>query len=339
MLTLMNKKYPSNTSGWLWGLILLAALMAAVLISLSTGTLTISWRELGTILLHGSGQQIEQVIVWQVRLPRVLLAGLVGAALSLSGVTFQAVLRNPLADPYLLGVSGGAALGAVAALTCGWSSPVVVPLAAFVGAITSLLLVYIVAQAHTCSSHTLILAGVMIGSLAASLLLFLLWRAPADASRQAIFWLAGNLSLADPNWLSWIWIWLLGGFILLWSQSFRLDLLTQGEETAADLGLDVGKARWVLFLIAGALTACAVALAGLVGFVGLVIPHICRLLWGPSHRLLLPLAALLGGTFLIIADTIARSLYAPAEIPVGVVTALLGAPFFLYLLRNKKGQL
>jgi iron complex transport system permease protein len=339
MLNSMNKKHPTNTSSWLWGLILLFALLAAVLISLSTGTLSISFRELGAILLHGSGQQIEQVIVWQVRLPRVLLAGLVGAALSLSGVTFQAVLRNPLADPYLLGVSGGAALGAVTALTCGFHSPIVVPLAAFAGAIGSLLLVYIVAQAHTCSSHTLVLAGVMVGSLAASLLLFLLWRAPADASRQAIFWLAGNLSLADPDWLSWSWMWLLAGFILLWSQSFRLDLLTQGEETAADLGLDVGKTRWILFLLAGALTACAVALAGLVGFVGLVIPHICRLLWGPSHRRLLPLAALLGGTFLIVADTIARSLYAPTEIPVGVVTALLGAPFFLYLLRNKGGRL
>lgn len=334
----MNKATKTNKRQ-LWQLLLLASPLLAILISLSAGSLDLSWNQLLTIFLHGPGTEIEQVIIWEIRLPRALLAGLVGAALSLSGVTFQAVLRNPLADPYLLGVSGGAALGAVTALTCGFQSPIIIPLAAFIGALMALLLVYLVAQAHTCSSHTLILSGVMVGSLAAALLLFLLWRAPADATRQAIFWLAGNLSLANPDWLPWGWLWVLIGFLLLWSQSLNLDLLTQGEETAADLGLDVGKTRLILFVLAGALTACAVSLAGLVGFVGLVIPHICRLLWGPGHRLLLPFSALLGGSFLIIADAIARSLYAPAEIPVGVVTALLGAPFFLFLLRRKGGGL
>ncbi|MCF6265286.1 MAG: iron ABC transporter permease [Desulfuromusa sp.] len=334
----MNKRQKTNLRT-LGQFFLLLSPLLAILVSLSAGSLELSWNRLFSILLHGSGKEIAEVIVWQIRLPRALLAGLVGAALSLSGVTFQAVLRNPLADPYLLGVSGGAALGAVAALTCGVQSPIVIPLAAFIGALTALSLVYLVAQAHTCSSHTLILAGVMVGSLAAALLLFLLWRAPADATRQAIFWLAGNLSLADPDWLSWGWLWVVIGFLLLWSQSLNLDLLTQGEETAADLGLHVGRTRLILFALAGALTACAVALAGLVGFVGLVIPHICRLLWGPGHRLLLPFSALLGSSFLIIADAIARSLYAPAEIPVGVVTAVLGAPFFLYLLQRKGGNL
>ncbi|WP_321365908.1 iron ABC transporter permease [uncultured Desulfuromusa sp.] len=334
----MNK--PTKTKKrWPWQLLLFLSPLLAIVISLSAGSLDLSWKQLLTIFLQGPGTEIKQVIIWEIRLPRALLAGLVGAALSLSGVTFQAVLRNPLADPYLLGVSGGAALGAVAALTCGFQSPIIIPIAAFIGALGALLLVYMVAQAHTCSSHTLILSGVMVGSLAAALLLFLLWRAPADATRQAIFWLAGNLSLADPDWLSWGWLWVLIGFLLLWSQSFNLDLLTQGEETAADLGLAVGKTRLILFSLAGALTACAVSLAGLVGFVGLVIPHICRLLWGPGHRLLLPFSALLGSSFLIVADAMARSLYAPAEIPVGVVTALLGAPFFLFLLRRKGGGL
>ncbi|MEE4252589.1 MAG: iron ABC transporter permease [Desulfuromusa sp.] len=320
-------------------LLLLLSPLIAIVISLSTGSLDLSWNKLLTLFLQGPGASIEQVIIWEIRLPRALLAGLVGAALSLSGVTFQAVLRNPLADPYLLGVSGGAALGAVIALTFGFQSPIIIPVAAFIGALTALLLVYLVAQAHTCSSHTLILSGVMVGSLAAAILLFLLWRAPSDATRQAIFWLAGNLSLANPDWLAWGWLWVLIGFLLLWSQSLNLDLLTQGEETAADLGMNVGKTRLILFALAGALTACAVSMAGLVGFVGLVIPHICRLIWGPGHRLLLPFSALLGSSFLIIADAIARSLYAPAEIPVGVVTALLGAPFFLYLLRRKGGGL
>ncbi|MCW9050547.1 MAG: iron ABC transporter permease [Deltaproteobacteria bacterium] len=331
--------FSSVKTHWLWRLLLVLSPGVALFWSISSGSLDLSFQEVFSLLLQGPGEAVEQVILWQIRLPRALLAGLVGAALSLSGTTFQAVLRNPLADPYLLGVSGGAALGAVIALTFGFQSSLILPLAAFVGAIAALSLVYMVAQAHTCSSHTLILAGVMVGSLAAALLLFLLWRAPSDATRQAIFWLAGNLSLADPDWLTWGWLWVTGGFLLLWLQAPNLDLLTQGEETAETLGLDVGRTRLVLFALAGALTACAVALAGLVGFVGLVIPHICRLLWGPGHRLLLPLSALLGGSFLMISDAIARSIYAPAEIPVGVVTAIMGAPFFLYLLRRKGGGL
>ena len=330
---------PTTKRRSFWLILLVLSPLLATAISISTGSMELSWNRLATILTSGVGSEIDSIIVWQIRLPRALLAGLVGAALSLSGVTFQAVLRNPLADPYLLGVSGGAALGAVAAITCGFTTPIVIPLAAFIGALGALLLVYLVAQAHTCSSHTLILSGVMVGSLAAALLLFLLWQAPADATRQAIFWLAGNLSLANPDWLNWGWVWFIIAFVLLWAQALNLDLLTQGEETAADLGLNVGKTRLILFTLAGALTACAVAMAGLIGFVGLVIPHICRLIWGPGHRLLLPFSALLGSSFLIVADAIARSLYAPAEIPVGVVTALLGAPFFLFLLRRKGGAL
>ena len=318
----------------LWRALILVSPLPALILALSSGNLQLSWSEFFGLLSKGPGDSVAQTILWQIRLPRALLAAMVGAALSLSGVTFQAVLRNPLADPYLLGVSGGAALGAVAALTCGLQSPLLVPFAAFLGALGALLLVYLVARAHSCSSHTLILSGVMVGSLAAAILLFLLWRAPADATRQAIFWLAGNLSLADPTWVGWGWVWLVGGFLLLWPQARRLDLMTQGEETAADLGLNVARTRLLLFALAGALTACAVAMAGLVGFVGLVVPHICRIIWGPGHRLLLPVSALFGGSFLMLADALARSLYAPAEIPVGVVTALLGAPFFLYLLRR-----
>ena len=328
---------PIDRTGLLWILGLLLVPLGAITISLSAGSMDMSWPQLFHLLQQGPGSSVGQAVLWKIRIPRTLLAGLVGAALSLSGVTFQAVLRNPLADPYLLGVSGGAALGAVAALTIGINSAILVSLAAFIGALTALAIVYLVARAHTCSSHTLILSGVMVGSVAAALLLFLLWRAPTEATRQAIFWLAGNLSLADPGWLGWGWLWVLVCFILLWSQAVNLDLLTQGEETAADLGLAVGRTRLILFALAGALTACAVALAGLVGFVGLVVPHICRLLWGPAHRLLLPLAALFGACFLMVADAIARSLYAPAEMPVGVVTALLGAPFFLLLLRRRGG--
>ncbi len=331
------KQLVNNHKPWLWKIVLILFPLLAILFSLQAGSMDISLSDILHVLQHGIGDSVADTVIWKIRLPRIALAAMVGAALSLSGVTFQAVLRNPLADPYLLGVSGGAALGAVAALTLGAHSALLVSGAAFCGALLALASVYLVARAHTCSSHTLILSGVMVGSLAAALLLFLIWRAPTEATRQAIFWLAGNLSLADPRWISYGWVWVAICFVLLWCQAIHLDLLTQGEETAMDLGLNVGRTRLILFILAGALTACAVALAGLVGFVGLVIPHICRLLWGPAHRTLLPLAALFGGSFLILADALARSFYAPAEIPVGVVTALLGAPFFLYLLRRKGG--
>ncbi|TYO97702.1 iron complex transport system permease protein [Geothermobacter ehrlichii] len=328
----MNLRSPR---GWLP--LLLVALGLALLLSLVAGTRALSPAELLAVLLGRPASPTLAAIVLKIRLPRALLAALVGSALGASGSAFQAVLRNPLADPYILGVSGGAALGAVAALTLGFSSPLLLPAAAFAGAAGALLLVYWVAQAHSGSPHTLILSGVMVGSLASALLLFLLWMAPADPVRTAVFWLAGNLALADPGWLPWAALWVGAAFCALWVQCGALDLLTQGEETAADLGLEVGRARLLLFAAAGGLTAAAVAMAGLVGFVGLTVPHVARLFWGASHRLLLPASALLGAVFLLLADTLSRTLLAPAEIPVGVVTALIGAPFFLFLLRRRQG--
>lgn len=320
--------------GWLP--ILCVALFAALLLSLWAGSLSLTPAELLATLGGRPTSPTHAVIVLKIRLPRALLAALVGAALGASGGAFQAVLRNPLADPYILGVSGGAALGAVAALTLGFTTPLLLPSAAFVGAGGALLLVYWVAQAHRSSPHTLILSGVMVGSLASALLLFLLWMSPADPVRTALFWLAGNLGMVDPGWLPWAALWIGCAFCGLWRQSRALDLFTQGEEVAADLGLNVGRSRLLLFATAGALTAAAVAMAGLVGFVGLTVPHVVRLLWGASHRHLLPASALLGAAFLMAADALSRILLAPAEIPVGVVTALLGAPFFLYLLRKRE---
>lgn len=321
-----------------WLPILLVALIGSLILSLWAGSLSLSFKELFAALRGQPIEQIHSTILLQIRLPRALLAALVGAALGASGGAFQAVLRNPLADPYILGVSGGAALGAVTALTGGYNSPVILPLAAFLGACAALFLVYWVARAHRSSPHTLILSGVMVGSLASALLLFLLWRAPSDPVKTAIFWLAGNLDLVDPGWLPWLSLWIAVAFIGLWLQSRSLDLFTQGEEVAADLGLNIGRSRLLLFISSGALTAAAVAVAGLVGFVGLTVPHVVRLLWGNAHRNLLPASALLGAAFLVTADTLARTLLAPAEIPVGVMTALIGAPFFLYLLRRQGGR-
>lgn len=224
------------------------------------------------------------------------------------------------------------------ALSLGLESFWGVPLAALAGALGALSVVYLVARAHRASPYTLLLSGVMVGSFSAALLLFLLWLAPADPAETVLFWLAGDLSWADPRWLPWAAGWIGVSFLALWSQAPALDLFTQGEEAAADLGLDVGRRRLAVFAAAGALTAGAVACAGLVGFVGLVVPHAVRILWGPAHGRLLPASVLLGAAFLVGADAAARTVLAPSEIPVGVVTALVGAPFFLHLLRRGEAQ-
>ncbi|MFO7982237.1 MAG: iron ABC transporter permease [Desulfuromonadales bacterium] len=318
-----------------WIPLLLAFLGAAFFASLMAGPLDLSPARVLALLLGQEENSTAAAVVQRIRLPRALLAAMVGGSLGASGAAFQAVLRNPLADPYILGVSGGAALGAVSALALGVGS-VFMPGAAFLGALGALGTVYFVASAHRTSPHTLILAGVMVGSLATALLLFILWSAPAETVRSALFWLTGDLSAADLSWIGPAAVWGAAGLAALWFQSPALDLLTQGEETAADLGLSVGRTRLFIFAAGGALTASAVALAGLIGFVGLVVPHVVRLFWGPEHRRLIPASALLGAAFLVSADALSRTLLSPSEIPVGVITALLGAPFFLYLLRQKE---
>ena len=328
-----NVKQFSRFSWVLW---LVFALLLSLLIGLSCGTVSIPLRELLNVLFGSAsdgGVSLNSVVIHKIRLPRVLFAALVGAALSVSGASFQAVLRNPLADPYILGVSGGAALGSVVALTMGGYSALLLPTAAFCGSLLALFIVYMVARSSYGDNNTLILAGVMVGSLASALLLFLLWLAPSDSVRNAVFWLAGNLANVRADWLPWGYVFSSIAFLLLWRKARVLDLFTQGEDCAADLGLDVGRARMQVFAVAGVLVAIAVSMAGLVGFVGLVIPHVVRLLWGPGHARLLPASALAGAAFLVLADALSRTVLAPAELPVGVVTALIGAPFFLYLLR------
>lgn len=320
----------------IWLPLLVGLLGSSLIYSLSVGPLAMSFADLVAVVTGQANDPTHVTVIYKIRLPRALLAALVGACLSVSGAAFQAVLRNPLADPYILGVSGGAALGAVTAIWLGFSAALFLPAAAFLGALAALAAVYWVARAHRGSSHTLILCGVIVGSLASALLLFLLWLSPADQTRAAIFWLTGNLSMADYQLIYWVSPFVAVAFMILWCDSRSLDLFTQGEETAADLGLSIGRARMTVFAAAGAMTAAVVSVAGLIGFVGLTIPHIVRLLLGPSHYRLLPASALLGAAFLVLADAFSRQLYAPAEIPVGVVTALLGAPFFLYLLRSNR---
>ncbi|MDY0291016.1 MAG: iron ABC transporter permease [Desulfuromonadaceae bacterium] len=318
---------------YLWLPLCLLFFVIAVVAGLKYGSVALSTSELVEILLHPQDAGLKSTVVWQLRLPRVALAALVGMALAVSGTVFQAVLRNPLADPYLLGVSGGAALGAVLALTFFSIQSYAVPVFAFSGALLALFLVYLVARAHQAATHTLILAGVMVGSLCTAVLMFLLLYSPSDPMRSALFWLAGNLSRTEAGWLPYATAACVGVVLLLWGRASLLDVFTQGEDVAADLGVDIGRERLLLLAGGGLLVAIAVALAGLVGFVGLVVPHAARLLWGAGHARLIPAAAIAGAGFLVAADALARTLLAPAEVPIGVITALVGAPFFLYLLR------
>jgi len=323
--------------------VLLAVLGAAAIVALKTGQVAISWGELGRVLADPAGRagvEAPARIVLDLRLPRILLAVVVGGALGASGTAVQAVLRNPLADPYLLGLSGGAALGAVLVLVTGaaQAAPLLLPAAAFAGAVLAVVAVWRLASgAGALPPTALILSGVVVSAFCSALVMFLTSIAPAGRVQGALFWLMGSLVSPAPGILPVA----AGGAALgvgvLALSGHQLNALSLGEETAAHLGVEVGRVRAKLFLAASLATGAAVSASGLVGFVGLVVPHALRSLVGADHRLLLPASALAGAAALVLADTAARSILPPAEIPVGVVTALLGAPFFLVLLRRRGG--
>lgn len=275
-------------------------------------------------------------IILQLRLPRVILAFLVGAGLGVSGAVLQALVRNSLADPYLLGLSGGAGLGAVLAIAVAAASAWIVPVAAFVGALLAVALVYrlSVVAGKRLDPRILLLSGVVVGAFAGALMSAIIVLSPADALRNAMLWLLGGFGTA--SWQS-VLIFVGYGaapFLVLLTQSRRLDLLSLGEEPAQFLGADVERTKRIVYLSASLLTAVAVAVSGVIGFVGLVIPHAVRLLMGTLHRTLLPAVILAAGAFLVLADLLARTVVAPVDLPVGVVTALIGVPIFATLLRR-----
>lgn len=320
---------------------LLALLTGAALVaSIALGAAGLSLREVVDALL-GGGDEAARAIVVQLRLPRAALAALVGAALALSGAVFQALLRNPLAEPYVLGVSGGAAVGAVSAVVLGWAAraPWALPLAAFAGAACAIVLVFRIAAAvgRALDTRVLLLAGVVVGAFFNAIILLLLTFADVEAFRSAIFWMMGSLSGA-----SWPAALLLAAYFFpaaaaLLALARPLNLLALGEETALYLGTRVERIKWIAYLVASLLVAASVAVSGVIGFIGLIIPHAVRLVWGSDHRLLLPASLLAGAAFLLAADTLARTVAAPAELPVGVVTALVGVPVFVLLLTRRAG--
>jgi iron complex transport system permease protein len=286
--------------------------------------------------LLGGDDASAAVIVRELRLPRALLAFLVGGSLAVTGAALQALVRNPLADPYLLGLSGGAGLGAVAAIMLEFGSAWSVPVAALAGALLAIVLVYRLAivSGSVLDARILLLAGVVVGAFASSLMGAIIALSPAQQVRNAFLWILGGFDGASWQALTIFAVYAVLPLAVIYRYNRPLDLMALGEEPAQFLGADIERLKRVLYLSASLLTAAAVSVSGVIGFVGLVVPHAIRLLWGHLHRSLLPAAFLLGGTLLVLADAIARTVFAPLSLPVGVVTALIGVPVFVVLVRK-----
>lgn len=332
---------------WLvFALLLLIALTLNVMLGpvrIPAGTV---WAVIGHhlgLLPAGNWTPAQEQIVWGLRLPRALLGAVVGAGLSVAGCVMQALVRNPLADPYLLGVSSGAATGAVLALATGlfmFAGIYRVPLAAFLGALLSMVLVFSLARSRTQASPTrLVLSGVAVASLFGGLTSLITLTSPdRDLARSALNWLLGSLggaSWQDVALAAPVVVLLTAG---LTTQARSLNALAFGDETALTLGIAVTPYRRWLFVVVSLLAAVIVSVSGTIGFVGLVLPHVVRLLIEADHRAVLPLSALLGAVFLVSVDLLSRLAWAPTELPIGVITSLLGAPFFLWLLHRREAQ-
>lgn len=315
---------------------LLALLLAVVAVSgVALGTIAIAPRDV-IAALGGHGDPLTRSVVRDLRLPRVALAALVGAGLAMSGTALQATLRNPLAEPYLLGVSGGAAVGAVLAVVAGATAAGVVPLAAFGGAVVAVIVALMVARAAggRADGRVLLMAGVVVGAFANAAIMVVLANAPPNALRNATWWMMGSVAGAEWPAVRALAVYVAIGAGVLWSNARDVDVLTLGDEPAAALGVRVERTTRLVYLVSALLAAATVSAAGLVGFVGLVVPHLARATGLRGHRALLAAAALLGATLVIAADVLARVTMPPAELPLGAVTALIGVPFFLTRLRS-----
>jgi iron complex transport system permease protein len=288
--------------------------------------------------IAGRGDPTTITIVRELRMPRALQAALAGAALAVSGATFQALLRNPLAEPYILGVSSGAAAGAVFTVVTGLSLRFIwaLPVAAFAGAVGSMLLVFRIAFSvgRTLDTRVLLLAGVVVSAFLVAVIWLVLTFADTESVRSAIFWMMGSHANASWRSVGILAVCLVPALAILFSLARALNLLAIGEPTAAYLGTSVERTKLVAFGTATLLTAASVSVSGTIGFVGLVVPHAVRLIWGSDNRALLPCSALAGASFLVAADTLSRALAGTNELPIGIVTALIGVPCFVWLLRR-----
>jgi iron complex transport system permease protein len=342
-----------TNSRWMATLGVLSLTAIAVgLICLHFGAQPIAYGEVlrvlfDTVSLKDSTDEtsdIAKTILLQVRLPRILLGFLVGCSLASVGVALQALLRNPLADPYVLGVSSGAALGAAVGILFGvgttFLAETALPACGFVGGLVALAVIYRMAATYgQLPIHSLLLTGVILNAIFSALIMFITSILDPNRSYGMMAWLMGTLTAPTYGSLVGLMIYLSIGLFLLFSQMRVLNILALGEESARTLGIDTEQAKRFLFVLTALVTGAVVSVSGMIGFIGMVVPHAVRLVIGADHRLLLPASALVGGTFLMGADTVARTLIAPTEIPVGIITALAGGPFFVYLLLWRKDRL
>jgi len=313
---------------WLIFIVLLTMLAGVCVFSLFAGAVRVPFT-----------QMLQSGII-RLRLARIILAIVAGIGLSVAGVIFQALLRNPLAEPYVLGVSSGAGLGAALAIILGASvlSTWTLPAMAFAGAIGTILLVYTLARraGGVVPVHTLLLSGVIVSAVFGSILMFIVSVCPSENLHNVVWWLLGSLQIFDWALLRIVSIVVVCGLAITLLFARDLNVMTLGEEPAAHLGLNVEQTKKLFFVVASLMTGATVAACGLIGFVGLIVPHSVRLVIGPDHRRLVPASALTGAIFLVLTDSFARTVIAPVEMPIGVVTAFLGGPFFLFLLRRRK---
>jgi iron complex transport system permease protein len=325
-----------------------AALIVAIALATSTGSVSIPLATTFRILadklplidISPAWQSAAATIVLEIRLPRVILAGLVGAALATAGATYQGLFRNPLADPYLIGVAQGASLGAVIGflLPVSWNIAGfgLIPLLAFLGALASTATVYLLARVgKTLPVTTLILAGVALSALLGSIVSYLIISS-GEKMHSIIFWLMGSFALSQWAEVRIVLPYVAAGTAVIIIFARLLNVMQLDEEQAQQLGVNVERFKIILLAAATLITAASVSFVGTIGFVGIIIPHAVRLIWGADHRFLLPLSVLTGAIFMILTDLVARTILAPTEIPIGVITAICGAPFFLYLLRRRK---
>src|SRR5688572_2254101 len=317
-------------------------LLAAIIFSIAIGSVFISPVDLWQTLTGPGTNETFKTIIWSIRLPRSALILLTGAALAGSGAAYQGLFRNPLADPYLIGVASGAGLGAVIAMSVEWPYTTLgllaVPMAAFIASLLTVYLVYTFAHiGRTVPTTNLILAGVAISSFAVSTTSFLMLRSTSEV-RRAIGWMLGGVSLVGWDVTLALIPYLAIGMTALILTGYSLNLLQFGDDQATQMGLNVRRAKFIIIVAASLVTAAAVSFAGIIGFVGLIVPHIVRIWWGVDYRRLIPLSILGGASVLLFADVLSRIVLAPQELPVGIVTALAGAPFFLWVLRRSKNQ-
>lgn len=317
---------------------LLTILAAAIFLGISMGSTAGGLKAIfQSVFDLGNSKSPLDTIVWEIRFPRVLLASLVGAALSLGGLVFQALLRNPLAEPYILGISGGSAIGAITGILLGFSRFPGVSFTAFTGSIATLLLILVMSSGKTIlKKDSLLLSGVMVNAFCSAVIMFLVSLTQDARLHNIIFWLMGDLSLGEMKHVGLLAAMLIPCFILVFWFSNAMNLLLMGKEMAQTMGVNIRVVTITLLVATSFMVSATVSFCGLIGFVGLVMPHLLRLVLGPDQRILVPACVLGGGAYMVLCDTLARVLPEQGEMPAGVITAMVGAPLFIFLLKRSR---